>query len=256
MSANFDPIPAAQRLAIAWRNQQLLAGLPPQDSPRDDDEAYAVQQALQNELGEGSAGWKIGGATATALRTGPTGRPSFGFLLPSCVRPAGPDLRITAPGKVVLEVEIAVRFSREATPAQEAFDPAGMLGAVHLAVEVVCSRFANGKGAGELNFLADSAGFHALVVGSSLAGAASSELLQAPASLWRDGAQVSETFYGDDRTDPLAALQLFWAAAARSGTVVPAGALITTGTLIRPLETDVAGAYEARLGEARALFQL
>jgi 2-keto-4-pentenoate hydratase len=131
-----------------------------------------------------------------------------------------------------------------------------MIDAAYVAAEIVCSRFVDGKAAGPLSFLADDAGFHAFVQGESLRGATQSSLLHAPASLYRDGKPVGEPLYGDDCTDPLAALERFWVRAAKQGTEVESGAIITTGTLIRPFEFAPPGEYEGRLGDRRVAFRI
>lgn len=255
MTPSFDPRPAARRLAAAWKSGGRVPGLPEAERPSDIEQAYAIQAALRDEIGEGIAGWKIGGASVSGRHANPDA-PTFGFLWPSRMRASGATLEAPAPGTLTIEIEIAVRFARTAYPAQEPLQPAEMIDAAYVAAEIVCSRYLDGKAAGPLSFLADDAGFHAFVQGDSLRGATQSSLLHAPAALYRDGQAVGEPLYGDDCTDPLVALELFWARMAARGGEVAAGSIITTGTLIKPFESAPAGDYEGRLGDRRVAFRI
>src|SRR5690606_12306463 len=63
MSESYDPHPAAMRLAAAWKSGTRFPELPVDGRPADSEQAYAIQAALRDEIGEGIAGWKIGGAS-------------------------------------------------------------------------------------------------------------------------------------------------------------------------------------------------
>lgn len=253
----FDPQPAAKRLAQAWRQGLRLAELPAEERPADIAEGYVLQAALQPLLGDSVAGWKIAGSSVNGLKAAPHGAPVFGFLRESCMHPSGAVLAAPPAGAAfTVEVEIAVRFGREVVPAREAFDAASMIESAHLAVEVVCSRFIDRKAVGVPSFIGDDAGFHAFILGDALPGGIASPLLHAPATLWHHGELVGPATAGDDRTDPLAALALFWRHAAAYGYTVPAGAVITTGLVIKPWDTSAPGTCEGRLGDARVVFSI
>lgn len=253
----FDPEPAAARLAEAWRHRRRLAELPADERPAGISHGYAIQAALQRRMADGSAGWKIAGASVSSLKAAPHGAPVFGYLRDPCVHPSGAVLAAPPNGAAfTLEVEIALRFGRACRPAAEVFEPATMIDAAYLAVEVVCSRFIDRKAVGVPSFIGDNAGFHAFVKGDALPQGAASALLAAPAQLLHYGEVVGPALAGDDRTDPLAAMQHFWAHAAALDLAVPAGALVTTGTLIRPHDTMKPGTYEGRLGDARVVFSI
>lgn len=252
----FDPTPAAARLTAAWRAGTLLTELPEAERPRTPEEGYAIQAVLLERMGEPLAGWKIAGANPRALR-GETGTtPLLGGLLPSVVVDSGAVLPVPAGAKLTIEVEIGVHFRRAANPAGEAFDPAAMIDQAMITIEAVCSRFVDRKAVGIPSFIADDAGFHALVRGELLPGASASALLGAEASLWRDGAQIGHALEGDNRTDPLIAMGHLWEVFARRGTAIPQGALITTGTLIVPVDTNTPGRYEGRVGDKAVRFSI
>lgn len=255
-SIAFDPSPAARRLADAWRTGARLESLPEAERPADLAQAYAIQAALQAQMGDGSAGWKIAGGSVNGLKASPSGQALFGFLRSPCVHRSGMVLLAPASGVFTLEVEAAVRFGKAVSPAETPFDAHEMIDAVFLAVEVVCSRFVDRKAVGQPSFIGDDAGFTAFVLGDALPLGVRSALLDAPATLHFEGQLVGPALAGDDRTWPLEALKLFWAHAAAAGTPVPAGSIITTGTLIKPFDTAEPGAYEGRLGDCRVAFSI
>lgn len=253
----FNPEPAAQRLADAWRRRHRLTELPPEERPADVQAGYAIQAALQRRLADGSAGWKIAGASVNGLKAAPHGAPVYGYLREPCVHKSGAVLAAPPNGTMfTVEVEVAVRFGRACQPATEAFDATAMLDAAFLAVEVVCSRFVDRKAVGVPSFIGDNAGFHAFILGDALPQGVASPLLQAPATLLHHGDVVGPALAGDDRTDPLVSMQHFWRHAAEQGLAIPAGAIVTTGTLIKPWDTMTPGTYEGRLGEARVVFSV
>ena len=241
-----DTRAAARRLAAAWKTQSWIDALPPDERPATLDAAYAIQCRLQEETGEPSAGWKIGGASVNGLRASPSGQAVFGFLRGSCVHACGAELAMP-PGGVTLEVEIAVRFGRAAVPATTPFDPA-LIDEAFMAIEVMRSRFHNCKTVGQPSFVADDAGFHAFIRGDALPGGLASAAFTEAAVLTRDGVVIGHPLGADDGTDPLAALRLFWTHAASRQIVVPAGAIVTTGTQTAPMDVTEGGTYQGRLG--------
>ena len=244
--AETDTRAAARRLATAWKRQVWFDELPPAERPATLDAAYAIQRQMQEEIGEASAGWKIAGASPNGLRASPSGKALFGFLRSTCVHPSGVALAMPH-GGVTLEVEVAVRFGKTVAPASTALDPA-LIDEVFLAIEVVRSRFRNRKAVGQPSFVADDAGFHAFIRGDVLPGGLGSTLLGEAATLSRNGVMIAGPLTGEDRTDPLSSLHLFWAHAASRRLVVPAGAFVTTGTQTAPVDVVEGGIYQGSLG--------
>ena len=241
-----DTRAAARRLAAAWNSQTWIDALPPAERPATLDAAYAIQRQLQEETGEPSAGWKMGGASVNGLRSSPSGQATFGFLRASCVHASGVALALP-PGGAVLEVEVALRFGRQVAPATTPFDPA-LIDAAFVAIEVVRSRFHDRKAVGQTSFVADDAGFHAFVYGAVLPGGLASGAVAEGAMLSRDGVPISPPLSGDDGIDPLESLRLFWDHAASHGIVVPAGAFVSTGTQTAAVEVSEGGTYQGSIG--------
>lgn len=243
----FDPAMPAGRLASSWRTGQRLVALPEAERPASLEQAYAVQAAMVDRVGEGIAGWKIAGASPRGLRgEGPS--PVIGRVIASRVLPSDGLLALPADTTMTLEAEVAVRFARSVSPSREALDVASMIDAAHVAIEVVCSRFFDRKAVGQPSFVADNAGFHALVVGQRIPFDPDS-LFDDDAGIWREGERAGASLSGDARTQPFQSLAFLWDQLARQGLTIEAGAIVTTGTLCVPVDTAVKGRYEARIGE-------
>lgn len=254
MHQSFDPVPAARRLAAAWRADARLDELPAAERPRDLAEGYAVQVALADELG-GIAGYKLGLSSAAAMARSGLGGPARGFMTGDRIKRSGATLAPVA-GPLLVEVEIAFVLARDVPAGTRVADPAGLVGDAHLAIEVVRSRFNDRIAVGLPSFLADSVGFHALLLSDPLPGGVGSDLLGAPAELLHDGTRVAGPLDGPERTDPLHAFKLFLDQAAAANLPVAKGMIVTTGTLVAAYESDARGRYEARLGPASVSFTI
>lgn len=245
----FDAAMPAARLVSSWHTGQRLVALPEAERPASLAQAYAVQAAMVDSLGDGVAGWKIAGESPRGLRgEGPL--PVVGRVIASRVLPSDSGLTLPPDTTMTLEAEVAVRVARSVSPSREALDVGSMIEAAHVAIEVVCSRFFDRKAVGQPSFVADNAGFHALVVGERIPFDAES-MFDEDAGLWRDGERVGASLNGDARTRPFQSLGFLWRELARQGLAIEAGAIVTTGTLCVPVDTAVKGRYEARVGGAR-----
>ncbi len=245
----FDASSAAQRLGSASRTGVSLKELPEGERPATLDEGYAVQAGFVELLNEGAAGWKLAGASPRGLRGELPNAPVTGVLIPSRVVGSGAVVQLPPDRSATLEVEVSFRFSRDVSPADEAFDAPSMIDEASLSVEVVCSRFLDRKAVGQPSFVADNVGFHALVRGDKLA--LSGDLsFDADAGLWRDGERIAGSLAGDDRTNPYLSLAFLWDRLGKQGGSIPQGSVVTTGTLTIPVDVTQGGHYEARLGSA------
>lgn len=251
---NFDPANAAVRLASASRTGRSLKELPEAERPSTLEEGYAVQAAFVDQLGEGVAGWKLAGASPRGLRGALPDPPATGLLVASRIVGSGAVVQLPAGRDATLEVEVSFCFSRAVSPADEDFDPASMIGEASLTVEVVCSRFLDRKSVGQPSFVADNAGFHALVRGDQL-GVTGSATFEGDAGLWRDGDRIASSLAGEDRTNPFLSLGLLWERLSEQRGAIAKGAIVTTGTLTAPVDV-FGGYYEARLGDARVALTL
>lgn len=67
---------------------------------------------------------------------------------------------------------------------------------------------------------------------------------------------VTHALSGGACTQPQRSRELFWAHAAARGIRLARGQVITTGTLVQPVDVDEPGEYEGRVGDARVRFTL
>lgn len=252
---SFDASGAAQRLISATQTGVPLTQLPEDERPATLDQGYAVQQGVVERLGEGAAGWKLAGASPRGLRGELPNAPVTGLLIPSRIFASGAVVQLPPGRSATLEVEVSFRFSREVSPADEAFEAASMIEEASLSVEVVCSRFLDRKSVGQPSFVADNVGFHALIRGDRLDFTAGSSF-DGDAGLWREGERIASSLVGDDRTNPYLSLGFLWDELGKQRRSIAKGSVVTTGTLTVPVDVNNGGHYEARLGDAKVAFTL
>lgn len=251
----FDPNLPALRLTAAARAREALTALPEAERPATLEQGYEAQAAFVEQLGEGAVGWKLAGASPRGLRGELPNPPAMGVLTPCRVFQSNAVVLLPPGRTATLEVEAAFTFAREVSPADETFDAASMIECATVAVEVVCSRFVDRKAVGQPSFIADNVGFHALIRGDRIDHAAD-PLFEADAGIWRDGERIAASLAGDDRTQPFLSLGHLWDKAAAARSTIPAGAVVTTGTLSVPVDVAAGGDFEARVGAATVTFSL
>lgn len=256
MSITFNPELAARRLAHASRTGSQFESLPEQERPVGLTQGYAVQDTLRTMLGEEVAGWKVAAANPAALRSSEFGVPLFGYLAASRIHDSGAALPVFESGDYTIEVEIAFEIARDVRPADDPLIFEEVVAGAFLAIEVVRSRYINRKVVGAASFVADDSAFYAFIKGDAFSRRAQTPWLDATVSLLRDGQPATHALSGDANTDPVESLRLFWEHAATYDISLSAGTVITTGTLIAPLDASEPGRYEGRLGAASVWFTI
>ena len=201
-------------------------------------------------LGQGMAGWKGGGTSPRGLRGDAPTPPCFGRLLASRVFKRQAVRRVPADTGLLIELEVAFRFCRTVYPSREALDLPTMVDGALAAFEVVCSRFVDRTSVGHASFVADNAGFDALVYSDQALSINDLTRLGGRAEVWREGTLIRRALSEDERTDPLMALQFIWQQLATRNLSIGEGEIVTTGTLVAPIDVSGAGQYEGRIGEA------
>jgi 2-keto-4-pentenoate hydratase len=244
---------AAEVLVGARREKRRLRDLPEKLRPATLADAYAIQDAaiaMQGSIG----GWKVAPFDSDA-------DPICAAIPSGFVRhsPAqfNPSDGLIAPE---IEVEIAVRFSaslpRRAEPYRES-DVVAAIGSIHLALEILSSRFENRKSLPFLTPIADGHNNGAVVYGAAVTEWRSVDLATVAMSLAFDGRTVRGVDGGPSTSIVLRGLT--WLAnhtAARTGGLL-ADQIVITGARIKP--TPVDGAREvvaeaAELGRVSAVF--
>jgi len=223
---------AVSWLAEAWREGVTLEGMPKAALPRDAAEGYKVQAALIEELQIPIGGWKIGATSKVAQKMlrarGPFAAPVFAPR----IYDAPARVPATAYRMRGLEGEFAYRFAKPLPARRAAYDAeevAAAVGSLHLAIEIVDSRFAGGFQMPLPAIIADLGSQGALVLGPPVPRWRQRDLAKVPVRMEVNGKVVGE----GDGSAPMGAPMnaLVWLAnhVRRRGGIA-AGQVVTTGT--------------------------
>ena len=246
----FDPQPAADLLLAAYREGRQVVELPEAVRPRTMPEGYDVQDRLVAALGAETAGWKLAIGSHKGKRGSGVGRSIAGRVLRDRLHGDGAELRMPHAGAVTIEFEIAYRIARDITPDAPAVPAAEVVGETRAAFELVLSRYVDRRAVGWPSFAADNSAFQALVLGPVLATADLADVARGLV-VEVDGVERVRAVTGEDETDPLAALTDLMAVARERGLTIPAGSLVSTGTLSVPFDLTGPGRITARfLGQS------
>ena len=229
----FDPGLAASILQDAWRSGSILPELPLTVRPRTMLQGYAVQDRLVAELGQTPVGWKLGmGSTLQKQQSG-VGRSIAGRILKSYLYCDGGTVPLPNAAPVTVEFEIAYVLGRDILPDERPFPAIEAVREARVAFELVLSRYKDRRSVGWPNFAADNGAFQALVLGPSIEIASIPELSRG-LIVELNGTEAARSLTGGDVTDPEGALDDLIAIAHERGMVLPAGSIISTGTVSKP----------------------
>ncbi|KQP72878.1 hydratase [Methylobacterium sp. Leaf113] len=244
-SDTFDPRPAAELLRDAYRDGRPFVELPEAVRPRTMAEGYDVQDRLLAALGAESVGWKLAIGSHKGKRSSGVGRSIAGRVLKDHLHADGAALRMPHAGAVTIEFEIAYRIARDVAPDAPVVPAADIVGETCAAFELVLSRFFDRRAVGWPSFAADNSAFQALVLGPAIPAADLAEVARSLV-VEVDGTERVRAVTGDDVTDPLAALTDLMAVARERGMTLPAGSIVSTGTLSVPFDLAGPGRITAR----------
>ncbi|MCW2295373.1 2-keto-4-pentenoate hydratase [Rhodococcus erythropolis] len=230
---------AARALAAAWTTDTALTDIPQSCRPRDIGEAWRVQRALDDLLGE-PRGWKIAGTSPEGRRHIGAPSPVIGRLYASM---------IVVPGTAVprnhtqrmrsAEAEFAFVLGADLPPSDKALDRAHVLGAVadlHPAIELPNSRYADFGDVELPSLVADAMCGGHLLLGARAESWSADELSRQQVVLsGPDGTEISRGSGIDVLGDPIDAL--IWLANELHcfGYMLRAGDLVTTGAATKPV---------------------
>ena len=251
MTTPYDPAPAAEFLAAAMTGNALIAEIPELQRPGTISEGYDVQDFLADELtrngtlADAPAGWKLGLGSVNAMKGAGIDRPLMGRVFEK--RLFGNDANVPATDglEALVEIELAVRLSRDVAPSDDVANPLDIVAVSYLVSEVVLSRFADRTVVGLPSFAADSVGFHALVIGPEVALSQSVDIT-ASLAVSVDGEPACGGLTGDDAVDPVTMLGFLIAHTQERGLTLKAGEIITTGSMNKPHEVRVPCTVEAK----------
>ena len=261
MSANFDPAPAAQMLAEATNTRTQFKELPEANRPRDLADGYAVQDLMAVNAGKAGglkdsvAGWKLGLGSANAMKGAKLDRPVIGRVLKGRLYKDGDAIPVPKALKAMVEIEIAFTLSRDVAPTDTLSSPLDAVADAHIACELVLSRFIDRTVVGLPSFVADSVGFHALVVGQKL-DVKTVETVARTAVVYVDGKETVGSQTGGDTIDAVWSLGQLMAHARDRGLTLRKGEIVTTGTITKPFDAPTPSSVEVKATGAALKFAL
>ncbi len=216
---------AARLLAAARLSGERLSRLPEACRPRDGDEAYAIELALVDEIGESIAGWKV------ALS--PEHGTLIGVIVRSRVYASGAEIDASRYAMRGAEAEIVFRFDRALPPRRRDYarDEVADAATAVAGLEIVDTRFASYEGTPLIERVADFMSNGAFVVGEPRLDWRRFDLSELEAYVAIDGEDVVRRRGGHPSRDPLLpAVALVNKLRLAAG--VPAGSIVATGSYV------------------------
>ena len=245
---------AATHLWQAWQQGRSLDDLPADCRPRDPAEGYAVQAALVGLSGQAVAGWKIAATSSAGQSHIGVSSPLAGRLLAGRFSRHPATVAMGA-GNImrVAEAEFAFRIGRDLPPREAPYrqdEVMASVAALHPAVEIPNSRFADFVQAGEAQLIADDACAHWFVLGDEVNGDwRGVDLAAHPVAFHRNG-EVATWGQGRDALgDPRIALTWIANNHALQGEGLREGQVVTTGVCGKPVPISAGDRLRADFGE-------
>ncbi|MCE3550864.1 hypothetical protein LWC33_05265 [Pseudonocardia sp. RS11V-5] len=229
-------------------------------------EAYAVQRECVTELcatwGARPRGYKISvTGKADQERIGAT-EPTFGRLTDRHLLPSGAVIPLDLANQPLLEPELVLRTSADLGP-QAGPDEIHAVVEIAAALEIPVCRFVDWWPEGQLprltlmGLIADNSVAGFVVLGTRWSRLPRERVRQVTATVDTPDGDVVHGHASAVLGDPLAALSWLVGALARTGEILPAGSLVSSGTLAAPTRA-VPGTYRARfdqgIGEVAVTF--
>ncbi len=256
MDAKIERLAVA--LAEAWRNFTTIALPEAADAPASRAEAYAVQDRLNELLGERVVGWKVGAAIEAVQRLEGHDGPIPGRLFASRLfhAPAAVPGARFAGHKV--ECEFGFRLTCDLPVRRPRFTVETIAEALtfHPAIELAGSRYVPGTGSRPPrthDAIADNGGGGAFVFGPAVREWREIDFDRLPIEPRIDGGAPIRVYQGDLRRNPVTiAAELVNDLAAR-GVALRMGDYLSTGSLTLPTPIGRGQTFVARFGELAAL---
>jgi 2-keto-4-pentenoate hydratase len=244
-----NPAAAAERLVAARRTGLRLARIEDEWLPAGNDDAYRVQEETLRLMAAAIRGWKVGGAD-------PAAEPVAAPLLAALVQSSPARFSVTEQSFRGVEAELALSIGRD-LPARtrpygedEAWEA---VAAVHVAIELLDSRYADRGAMSAAALLADMQSNGGFTYGAPVA-VATVDFLAAKSSLLIDGKEAKSATGGNPAGHPKRLLAWLANHAASRGRPLRQGDIVTTGShtgvTVAPAGARVVARFEG-LGEAQ-----
>ena len=242
---------AAKTLSDHWRDGTKLERLDASIRPQNRAEGYAVQAELAKHSSGRLFGWKIAATSEAGHRHINVSGPLAVRIFTDKVIADGGTASMSGNEMRVGEAEFAFRFSRDLPPRPNPYsvqEVLGAVGALHPAIEIPDSRFADFVSAGEAQLIADNACAHLFVLGdATTADWRARDLIEERPIVTLRGAKHighGKNVLGDPR------LALAWCVNELRGLGITLreGEVVTTGTCCTPLPIQAGDVFAADFG--------
>lgn len=216
---------AAAKLLIGARKGPLLGDLPETCRPRDEADAYRIQDEVAERLGP-IEGWKVGAS-------GPDAVPNCAPLLAGSVLSSPAHIPAGGLSLRGVEAEIAFWFKQDLPPRAQPYERAEVLDAIEsacVAIEFCECRFRDWRNLDPISKLADSNMNQALVTGSVWHGWRGLEVGSQPIVMSFDGRHVIDQRGGNMAGDLFRMLVWLTNYLSVRGPGLRRGQIVTTGS--------------------------
>ncbi|WEK03755.1 MAG: fumarylacetoacetate hydrolase family protein [Candidatus Devosia phytovorans] len=211
----------------------LIDTLPDNLVPADAATAYLVQTETIKAIGPAGA-WKVQPYPET-------GEPFTSPILSTTVFENGVTLKLSDYPGIAIEGEVAVTFNRD-LPGKDggytADDVRAAIGSLHVAIEIVASRFFDRRNNPSLVGIADLQNSGAVILGPAIPADTWPELSKKSLSMLVDGKEVQSTPGNGSTENTLTSLAWLANHAAARGLPLQSGNVVITGARLGPLPLD------------------
>lgn len=253
---------AAELLLKARGDHRRLDRLPPDCTPETVEDGMAIQNALAELWGLEVAGWKVGAASAAAMKMLRTDTPFPGRVFAPYLLESPAAVSAEALHKCAVECEFAFRLGRALPPRDADYGMDEIRDAVtdaYPAIELVNDYWVDGFTLGVAHFVADNGSNGGLVLGDPIGDWRACDFAAAAVALTVDGEPAASGSGADVLGHPLNTLVWLANDLSRRGIGLAEGHVVTTGTMTgmtpcRPGATAV-GDFGA-LGTVQVTFEL
>jgi 2-keto-4-pentenoate hydratase len=230
---------ASDLLWRCWQDGETIAALPGALRPATRAEGYAIQARLEARSRRALFGWKIAATSRAGQAHINVSDPLAGRLLGEHVSASGADLPFGTNHMKVAELEFAFRLGRALPPRGTPYHITEVMGAVealHPAIEIPDSRFADFTVAGAPQLIADNACAHRFVLGDAATAPWRNVDLRQHRVVCRIGRTLEREGKGENVLgDPRLALTWLANELSHLGLPLAAGQVVSTGTCLTPV---------------------
>ncbi|RVU34978.1 hypothetical protein EOI86_19280 [Hwanghaeella grinnelliae] len=234
---------SAKTLAEARLNDVRLDD-PPRPDPQNTEEAYALQDAVTQELGFEVIGWKVGATNPAAQSALGANEPFIGPVFKERTFEGTAELKTAADALRIPEAEFALMLKADLPPRSAAYgasEVAAAVGSIHPAIEVVNKRLAGSFGDHVNRVIADGGANHAFIYGKGTETFDPIELASHAISVTVNGMNKAAGGGGNVMGSPLNVLAWLANHMSKRGIGLKAGQWVSTG-----LTTEV---FQVRRGD-------